>query len=54
MTESDKIKAILITAGHDPALIARTEETAASLRQILDGIETPSEDNLKEVFEEMS
>jgi hypothetical protein len=54
MTEFDKIKAALIAAGHDPALVARTEETAESLRKILGNIEAPPKDNIKDVFEEMS
>ena len=50
MSDNKAIIDFLIAAGHDPELVARTEKTAQALREMLDNVPMPVEDDLKTVF----
>ena len=52
MSDYENTKNELVKAGHDAKLVDRTEETAGTLRQMLDDIEMPADEHLKDVFAE--
>ena len=52
MTDYENTKNELMNAGLEANLVDRTEETAAALLRLLDNIEMPADEHLKDVFEE--
>jgi len=52
MSDYENTKNELINAGLEAKLVDRTEETAAALLRLLDNIEMPADEHLKDVFAE--